>query len=218
MLSMVILDRRQVFPLERLTSTGATFYVKIYCSCCFWHPFDFLRNSSWLLKLLIWFLDSKVYHNSFFLISSSVHFFSYLSFVSSLYIRDVLAVPISPAEEQHGKYLHDVLFPQNFSGLFSWEDVSVWKGEGKDLRGLFQSLWRNGKCWFNNRNCAFGHIVSPVCRFLLWILVVSLDMLEWSCISGKVDGSKIWSEDCVHVPVLTCMWRLPVQALPWLLL
>lgn len=179
---MVILDRRQVFSLERLTSVGATFYLEIYCSCCFWRLFDFLRNSSWLLKLLIWFLDSKFYHN-FFLISSSFWFFSCLSSMLYIHIINVLAVPISPAEEQHGKYLHDVLFPPTFSGLLSWEDVWIWKGEGKDLTVLFQSLWRNGKCWFNNRSCAFDHIVRPVCRFLLWIFLVSSDMLEGSCIS-----------------------------------
>lgn len=54
-----------------------------------------------------------------------------------MYIVKVLAVPISPAEEQHGKYLHDVLFPQTSSGLLSWEAIWIWKGEGKDLTGLF---------------------------------------------------------------------------------
>lgn len=132
------------FPLERLTTIGATFYIKISCSCCFWHLFDFLRNSSWLLKLLIWFLDSKSLPQFFFSYQAHCIFFSCLSFMSSICIIDVLAVPISPAEEQHGKYLHYVLFLQTSCGLLSWENVWIWKGES-NLTGLFQSLGSIGK-------------------------------------------------------------------------
>lgn len=127
---MVTLDGRQVFSLEKLTSIGATFYVKVYCICWFWHPFDFLRNSSWLLKLLIGFLDSKVYHNLFF-ISSSLCFFSCLSSMLYMYVIDVLAVLVTPAENSMVNiymmcYFHRLLWSIELRKCLNLERSCYW--------------------------------------------------------------------------------------------